>query len=81
MAHDDALYDGRLVGLLELVWWDGFLSPGGPDDVDRVLDGLDLTERSVLDIGCGVGGVDVHPVQRHGAGYVSGIDVEDNLLG
>lgn len=66
--------------MLELVWGEGFLSPGGPDEVARVLDGIDLTGRSVLDIGCGVGGVDVALVERFGAGWVTGIDVEDTVL-
>lgn len=74
------LYHDDLIGMLELVWGDGFLSPGGPDEVARVLEGIDLTDRSVLDIGCGVGGVDVALVERFGARWVTGIDVEDTVL-
>ena len=74
------LYHDDLIGLLELVWGEGFLSPGGPDEVDRVVAGLDLTGRRVLDIGCGVGGVDRHLVSAHGAGHVVGIDVEDTVV-
>ena len=39
--HDGGgdLYHDDLIGMLELVWGDGFLSPGGPDEVARVLDG------------------------------------------
>jgi ubiquinone/menaquinone biosynthesis C-methylase UbiE len=80
-AHTDGdLYHDDLIGMLELVWGDGYLSPGGPDEVARVLEGIDLTGRSVLDIGCGVGGVDVALVQTFGAGWVTGIDVEDTVL-
>lgn len=80
-AHTDGeLYHDDLIGMLELVWGEGFLSPGGPDEVARVLEGIDLTGRSVLDIGCGVGGVDVALVERFGAGWVTGIDVEDTVL-
>jgi SAM-dependent methyltransferase len=80
MDHDGELYDGRLIGLLEMIWGEGFLSPGGPDEVGRVIAGLDLAGRSVLDIGCGVGGIDVLLVERYDAGYVTGIDVEDTVL-
>jgi SAM-dependent methyltransferase len=81
MEHSDGeLYDPTLIGLLELVWGDGFLSPGGPDEVARVLEGIGLEGRSVLDIGCGVGGIDVLLVERFGAGYVTGVDVEDTVL-
>lgn len=81
MDHGDGeLYDPTLIGLLELVWGEGFLSPGGPDEVARVLDGIDLAGCSVLDIGCGVGGIDVLLVERFGAAYVTGVDVEDTVL-
>jgi phosphoethanolamine N-methyltransferase len=81
MSDDgDDLYPPRLIAMLEAVWGEGFLSPGGPEEVARILDGHDLTGRSVLDIGCGAGGIDVALVARHGAGYVTGIDVEDPVL-
>lgn len=80
-AHDDGeLYHERLIAMLERVWGDGWLSPGGPAEVARLLDGLDLAGKSVLDIGCGAGGVDVALVANHGAGYVTGVDVEDTVL-
>ena len=74
------LYQENLIGILERVWGDGWLSPGGPEEVGRLLRGLDLTGKSILDIGCGAGGVDVTLVRDHGAGYVTGIDVEDTVL-
>lgn len=73
-------YPPRLIAMLEAVWGEGFLSPGGPDEVARVLEGHDLRGKSVLDIGCGAGGIDVALVTNHGAGYVTGIDVEDPVL-
>ena len=76
----DELYHPQLIGMLELVWGEGFLSPGGPDEVLRVVDGIDLSGRSVLDIGCGGGGIDVLLVERLGAGHVTGVDVEDTVL-
>jgi ubiquinone/menaquinone biosynthesis C-methylase UbiE len=73
-------YPPRLIAMLEAVWGEGFLSPGGPAEVARVLEGHDLTGKSVLDIGCGAGGIDVALVATHGAAYVTGIDVEDSVL-
>jgi ubiquinone/menaquinone biosynthesis C-methylase UbiE len=75
-ATDDSEYGDAMVGALELVWGAGFLSPGGPEEVARVVAGLDLTGATVLDIGCGVGGIDLLLVEAHGAGRVVGIDVE-----
>lgn len=74
------LYPEEMVALLQAVWGEGFLSPGGPEEVARILGGADVTGAAVLDIGCGAGGADVALVATHGAGYVTGIDVEDTVL-
>jgi ubiquinone/menaquinone biosynthesis C-methylase UbiE len=66
--------------MLELLWGDGWLSPGGPEEVARLLKGADLHNKSVLDIGSGAGGIDVLLSQDYGAAYVCGIDVEDTVL-
>lgn len=76
----DDHYPPRLIAMLEAVWGEGFLSPGGPDEVARVIGNHDLTGKSVLDIGCGAGGIDIALVRNHGAGYVTGLDVEDPVL-
>ncbi|NMD08097.1 MAG: methyltransferase domain-containing protein [Phyllobacteriaceae bacterium] len=79
-AQDGELYHGKLITLLEEVWGDGWLSPGGPEELARLVAGVDFKDKSVLDIGCGVGGLDVALVRDHGAAYVTGIDVEDGVL-
>lgn len=76
----DIHYPDRLIAMLEAIWGEGFLSPGGEGEVARVIGDHDLTGASVLDIGCGAGGIDVALVARHGAGFVTGIDVEDRVL-
>lgn len=82
--HDDAprrdaadvLYGEPEISFLEALWGDGFLSPGGPDEVARIVAGIELARTTVLDIGCGSGGATVALVRDHGAGHVIGIDVE-----
>jgi len=76
---DDPNYDEELIAFLGELWGDGYMSPGGPEEVARVLEGIDLTGKTVLDIGCGSGGITVDLVRRHGAGRVIGIDVEAGL--
>jgi phosphoethanolamine N-methyltransferase len=66
--------------MLQAIWGEGFLSPGGRAEVARIIGAHDLTGAAVLDIGCGAGGIDIALVQDHGAGYVVGIDVEDTVL-
>ncbi len=65
---------------LELIWGEGFMSPGGPDEVARILGGWTLHGRVVLDIGCGLGGADVALVVNHGATSVTGVDVQPELI-
>lgn len=80
--HGDAEvhYDAAHIAFLEEMWGDGYLSPGGPNEVQRVLDGIDLVGKRVLDIGCGSGGITVSLVREYGAGSVVGIDVEEPVV-
>ncbi|KAA3447195.1 SAM-dependent methyltransferase [Mesorhizobium sp. SARCC-RB16n] len=73
-------YDDTAIRFLEALWGDGYLSPGGPEEVDRVVEGLWLEDKTVLDIGCGAGGIALHLVERHGAAHVTGFDVEHPVI-
>lgn len=74
---EEILYDDQHIAFLEEIWGKGFLSPGGPDEVGRVLDGVDVKGKHVLDIGCGSGACAILLARDHGAAHVTGIDVED----
>jgi phosphoethanolamine N-methyltransferase len=52
-------YDEAMLALLQIIWGDGFLSPGGAAEITRVLEGVDIAGREVLDVGCGIGAVDL----------------------
>src|SRR5262249_8909048 len=73
-------YPKQLADAMAFVWGEGFLSPGGPGEVAEMLGGVDLAGRSVLDIGSGLGGIDVLLVAKHNAAEVIGIDVEPELI-
>ncbi|RWN50274.1 class I SAM-dependent methyltransferase [Mesorhizobium sp.] len=73
-------YNKDLTDALEFVWGEGILSPGGPEEVTQMLEGVDLSGRRVLDIGSGLGGIDVLLAAQHGAAAVVGIDVEPQLI-
>ena len=47
MSNPDLLYDDKHISFLEDIWGEGFLSPGGGDEVKRVLSGLELTGKRV----------------------------------
>jgi ubiquinone/menaquinone biosynthesis C-methylase UbiE len=69
-------YTDNLIENLQLRWGDGFMSPGGADELRRMFEGIDLTGATVLDLGCGIGGYDRLLVEEHRAGHVTGIDID-----
>src|SRR4030095_11331641 len=73
-------YTKAFTDALQFMWGEGFLSPGGLEEIDNMLEGHKLAGKCVLDIGSGVGGVDAHLVTRHGAAEVIGVDVEEQLI-
>ncbi|MBX2826347.1 MAG: methyltransferase domain-containing protein [Gammaproteobacteria bacterium] len=76
----DEEYSDQFVAGLEWIWGEGFLSPGGPAEVAEILDGVELNGKKGLDIGCGLGGIDLLLVADYGADFVQGIDVEAPLI-
>lgn len=74
-----AAYDTDFVGRLHAVWGDGFLSPGGPEEVSEIVAELSLAGARVLDLGCGSGGPARTLAERFGADVVAA-DVQADLL-
>lgn len=73
-------YDEAMLLLLQALWGDGFLSPGGPAEVAAVLEGTDIAGCTVLDVGAALGAVDELLVRTHGARHVTGIDLDPAML-
>ena len=73
-------YGDTFVAGLEWMWGEGFLSPGGTDEVARLVAGAPIAGARVLDVGCGLGAIDLLLVERFGAAHVTGIDVEAPLV-
>src|SRR5258706_9607836 len=80
-AEAGELYHRPMVDMLQASGGEGFLSPGGPEEMARLIGAVDLRGRAVLDVGCGAGGFDIALVREHGAGFVTAIDVEDTVVG
>jgi phosphoethanolamine N-methyltransferase len=78
--EEGGLYTGELIVMLEAVWGEGWLSPGGPEEVVRLIAGIPFHDKEILDIGCGTGGIDFYLVRSCGARHVTGIDVETTVV-
>ena len=80
MSDDqDEEYDANITAMLELIWGRGFMAPGGEGNVHRILEGLNLEDKRVLEIGSGLGGGALVMARDYGA-HVVGIDVEAPLV-
>lgn len=78
MAHETEYHDS-MVAVLELIWGEGYMAPGGPGNVAKLLEGTKPAGQRILDIGCGIGGPALDMVRLHGA-QVVGIDLEAPLV-
>ena len=78
MAHEDE-YDDNMVTMLELIWGKGYMAPGGPGNVAKMLRDIPTHGKRILDIGCGIGGPAFEMARTHGASVV-GIDLEAPLI-
>jgi phosphoethanolamine N-methyltransferase len=74
--HD---YDPEMVALLQLLWGEGFLSPGGPQAVTEIIAPARPAAARVLDIGCGAGGAAM-VIAGLGAAHVTGVDPVHDLV-
>jgi phosphoethanolamine N-methyltransferase len=72
-------YDDSMVAMLELVWGEGFMAPGGEGHVAKMVEGFELEGRPVLDIGSGLGGPACILAAEYGA-HVVGTDLESPLI-
>jgi SAM-dependent methyltransferase len=78
MEHENEYHDS-MVAMLELIWGDGFMAPGGEGNVTKMVEGIELEGRRVLDIGCGLGGPACVLAGKYAA-HVVGIDLEAPLI-
>ena len=72
-------YPEHFVRRLEILWGDGFMSPGGAGEVHEALLGIGIRGKRILDFGCGIGGPSF-VLAAGGAAEVIGIDVEPQLV-
>ncbi len=79
MANHEDEYHDSMIKMLELIWGEGYMAPGGPGNVAKLLQGIDTEGKRILDIGCGIGGPAFEMATTYGATVV-GIDLEAPLV-
>jgi phosphoethanolamine N-methyltransferase len=77
---DEGHYGPKQLNMLKIIWGEGYLSPGGSDEIDEILGDIDLTGKKILDIGCGCGGAAFHMLEKRNAAKVIGFDVEKLVI-
>jgi len=80
MTDTETEYDNKAIRFLEALWGKGYLSPGGPDEVRRIVRDVDFSSKRVLDIGCGSGGITLFLAQSYPLAHITGFDVEGPVI-
>jgi SAM-dependent methyltransferase len=78
--HTEPEYDDTDIRFLEAIWGDGYMSPGGPDEVRRIVGNIDFSDKRVLDIGCGSGGIIAFLAEEFPLEHITGFDVEEPVI-
>ena len=76
----NAQYDDESRAGLQRIYGTGFTSPGGLTEMTQLLDGLDLTGKDVMDLGCGLGGDSLLLAGEFVAASVISVDVDPGNL-
>lgn len=69
----DDEYSAGFTTLLETVYGEGFLSQGSLESVDYMFKHIDLNNKMILDIGSGLGGVEIYLAKKYSL-QITGID-------
>ena len=73
-------YSERVIEGMQMLFGQGFLSPGGAPEVDEMLAGEKVAGLTVVDLGCGIGGGTLMLAGKYEAARVIAVDVEPDSL-
>lgn len=73
-------YSPYFLELLQIMYGaDGVISQGGIDSIDDLFSGIELDQKKVLDLGCGLGQVDIYLAKKYDV-QISGVDCASYLI-
>lgn len=64
---------------LELVYGDGLMSEGGHEAIEAMFAGMGLKNKSLLDVGAGLGGVALYLAEQHNC-KVTGLEINPEMV-
>lgn len=73
-------YPDEHLTMRQLLWGEHFLSPGGANEVRQLVRGVELGGKTVLDVGCGMGGPAMLLAQEMNVYSLLGIDFQRKLI-
>lgn len=79
-TDENVEYTDDFVRTLEAIFGTGFLSPGSAEEVAKIIEGIELADKEVLDIGVGLGGPTCLLVENYNARHVTAVDIEAPVL-
>jgi phosphoethanolamine N-methyltransferase len=72
-------YDNAMRTMLDLIWGEGYMAPGGEGNIANLVRGLEVRDKRILDVGSGQGSPACFLAESYGA-FVVGIDIEPKLI-
>jgi SAM-dependent methyltransferase len=81
MTHEEAEsgYVTEWIPITDLLWGRGIITPGGRGNIARIVQGIDLRGKRVLDYGSGVGGGTITLAREYGANVV-GLEIDSSFV-
>jgi phosphoethanolamine N-methyltransferase len=58
-------YNEEFIDLVEMIYGKGFLSQGGGESIELMIDGVPITKKRILDIGSGLGGPAIYLAEHY----------------
>lgn len=73
------IYCPENVPLYEAMYGPGLISLGGYAAIDKMFEGVELENKTILDVGSGIGGMAYHLARRHHA-FVTGLEIHKWMI-